>query len=474
MKVFAQNMSLLKEFDQRDPVEIGEQLHRFAAELYPICRSITGDGVRQTLAQINRRIPVQITEVPSGTAAFDWTVPREWNIRDAYIKDPAGKRVVDFQRSNLHVLNYSTPVRATLPLSELRKHLFTLPEHPDWIPYRTAYYKDAWGFCLPHNQMLALADGNYEVCIDSSLQDGHLTYGECYIPGSSADEVLISTHVCHPSLANDNLSGLTVATALAELLSGRDLRYSYRFLFIPGTIGAITWLARNRENVGRIRHGLVLTGIGDPGGFHYKKSRRGNAEVDQAAAHVLRHQDESWEILDFSPYGYDERQYCSPGFNLPVGCLMRSVWGTFPEYHTSADNLDFIRPKHMAASLRICTALVDVLENNRRYRNLSPYCEPQLGKRGLHRSSGGDVIGEEINARLWVLNFSDGDNSLLDITERSGLPFCTIKEAAELLCQGGLLATLPDVSERDTSKEDSDASSEVRGMPRARGIGARR
>jgi aminopeptidase-like protein len=454
--VFAQTMSLLKEFDQRDPVEIGEQLHRFAAELYPTCRSITGDGVRQTLAQINRRIPVQIAEVPSGTVVFDWTVPREWNIRDAYIKDPAGKKIIDFQRSNLHVLNYSLPVRATLPLSELRKHLFTLPEHPDWIPYRTSYYKDAWGFCLSHDQMLALAEGNYEVCIDSTLEDGHLTYGECYVPGRSADEVLISTHVCHPSLANDNLSGLAVATALAEFLAGRDLRYSYRLLFIPGTIGAITWLARNRENVARIRHGLVLTGVGDPGGFHYKKSRRGNAEVDQAAAHVLRHQDESSEILDFSPYGYDERQYCSPGFNLPVGCLMRSVWGTFPEYHTSADNLDFIRAKHMAASLRVCTALVDVLENNRRYRNLCPYCEPQLGKRGLYRSSGGDVIGEEINARLWVLSFSDGDNSLLDIAERSGLPFSTINEAADLLHHGGLLAAFPDVAEGNVPRKDLD------------------
>ncbi len=259
-------------------------------------------------------------------------------------RTPDGKRVVDFQQCNLHVMNYSVPVHATMPLSELKPHLFTIPEHPDWIPYRTSYYKEDWGFCLSHNQMLALEDGEYEVCIDSTLEDGHLTYGECYLAGRSSDEVLISCHACHPSLANDNLSGLTVATFLAQFLSGRDLRYSYRFLFIPGTIGAITWLARNRETAGRIRHGLVLTCIGDAGGFHYKKSRRGNAEIDRAAAHVLRHSGESAEILEFSPYGYDERQYCSPGFNLPVGCLMRSVWGSFPEYHTSADNLDFIRP----------------------------------------------------------------------------------------------------------------------------------
>lgn len=437
-------MSLLKEFETNDPVKIGEELHRFASELYPICRSITGDGIRQTLAQIQKRIPLQVSEVPTGTGVFDWVVPKEWNIRDAYIKDASGIRIVDFQRSNLHVLNYSVPVRTKMPLSELKQHLFTLPDHPDWIPYRTSYYKETWGFCLSYNQMMALPDGDYEVCIDSTLTDGCLTYGEYYVRGRSADEVLFSTHACHPSLANDNLSGLVVATALAEFLVGRDLRYSYRFLFVPGTIGAITWLARNRENVGRIRHGLVLTGIGDAGGFHYKKSRRGDAEIDQAMAHILRHDGNSSQILEFSPYGYDERQYCSPGFNLPVGCLMRSVWGTFPEYHTSADNLDFIQPRQLGASLRLCAALLDVLEGNHRYKSLNPFCEPQLGRRNLYRSSGGETIGTEIDARLWVLNFSDGEHSLLDIAERSGLQFSTICDAAKLLHEGELLAVVPD------------------------------
>lgn len=435
-------MHLLNELDRKDATEIGRELHRFAAELYPICRSITGDGIRRTLAMIQERIPLQISEVPSGTPVFDWTVPQEWNIRDAYIKDSSGKRIVDFQRSNLHVLNYSTPVRASMPLSELKAHLFTLPDHPDWIPYRTSYYQANWGFCLAHNQMLALRDGDYEVCIDSTLENGHLTYGECYLPGHSTDEILISCHACHPSLANDNLSGLTVATALAEFLAQRDLRYSYRFLFIPGTIGAITWLARNQDTVGRIRHGLVLTGIGDAGSFHYKKSRRGSAEIDAAMSHVLRHTSPSSQILDFSPYGYDERQYCSPGFNLPVGCLMRSVWGTFPEYHTSADNLGFIKPQSLAESLRLCTAVLDVLESNRRYRNLNPYCEPQLGKRNLYRSTGGEAIGTEINARLWVLNLCDGEHTLLDIAERSGLPFSAISAAVALLCEAGLLVVV--------------------------------
>jgi aminopeptidase-like protein len=437
-------MRLLNEVEQQDAQELGRGLHRFASDLYPICRSITGDGIRQTLAAVQDRIPLQISEVPTGTSVFDWTVPKEWNIRDAYIKDASGKRVVDFQQNNLHVLNYSVPVQTRMSLTELRAHLFTIPERPDWIPYRTSYYQESWGFCLSHKHSAALEDGEYEVCIDSTLADGHVTYGECYLPGTVSDEVLISCHICHPSLANDNLSGLAVATALAELLSTQELRYSYRFVFIPGTIGAITWLARNRENVGRIRHGLVLTGIGNESGFHYKKSRRGNAEIDLAVAHVLKHQDESNQILEFSPYGYDERQYCSPGFNLPVGCLMRSVWGTYPEYHTSADNLDFIKPEKLVESLRLLEAVVNVLENNRRCRNLHPFCEPQLGKRNLYRSTGGQSIGAEINARLWVLNLSDGEHSLLDIAERSGLAFQTISDAADVLSESGVLDVVPE------------------------------
>ena len=437
-------MSFLTELGDKDRATLGRELHRFAADLYPICRSITGDGIRQTLAMIQERVPLHIFDVPTGTPVFDWTVPKEWNIRDAYIAGTDGKRVVNFRQCNLHVMNYSVPVHATVALDELKKHLFTIPDRPDWIPYRTSYYKEDWGFCLSHNQMLALDEEEYEVCIDSTLEDGSLTYGECYLPGQSTDEVLISCHACHPSLANDNLSGLAVATFLAQLLSGRDLRYSYRFLFIPGTIGAITWLAQNCESVGHIRHGLVLTCVGDAAGFHYKKSRRGDAEIDRAAAHVLGRSGEAAEILEFHPYGYDERQYCSPGFNLPVGCLMRSVWGSFPEYHTSADNLDFIRPLQLAGSLRVCTAIVDVLENNRRYRNLSPYGEPQLGRRNLYCSTGGDTIATDINGRLWVLNFSDGEHSLLDIAERSGISFSLISEAADLLYQNGLLSVVPD------------------------------
>ena len=438
----------VNEIRARSQCKAGEDLYSFAAELFPICRSITGNGVRETLRRIQQRIPVRIVEVPTGTTVFDWTVPKEWNIRDAYIKDSSGKRVVDFQQNNLHVLNYSTPFHATVSREDLSSHLFTLPEHPDWIPYRTSYYKEQWGFCLSQNQLDTLGDGNYEVCIDSTLHEGSLTYGECYLPGESEEEVLISAHVCHPSLANDNLSGIIVSTALAELLSGAKSRYSYRFLFIPGTIGAITWLATHCDVVNRIRHGLVLTGIGNRAGFHYKKSRQGDAAIDRVMSHVLRYCGEASEIVEFSPYGYDERQYCSPGFNLPVGCLMRSVWGTFSEYHTSADNLSFIDSEQLVASLRLCASAIDILENDHRYVNQNPFCEPQLGKRGLYRSTGGQSIGEQINARLWVLNLSDGSHSLLDIAERASIPFPSIHEATTELCKTGLLVEVGNPTSR--------------------------
>ena len=430
---------MLENLLESDFEKIGNQLYRHCKELFPSCRSITGDGIRHTLNEIQNHIPLEIHEVPSGTEVFDWTVPKEWNVRDAYIKDSTGKRVVDFKINNLHLVSYSVPIQKTLSLAELQPHLHSLPDQVNLVPYRTAYYKEDWGFCLSHNQRLALTDSEYEVCIDSTLEDGHLAYGECYFPGSSKDEVLISVHACHPSLANDNLSGLSVATALARFVSQSEHHLSYRFLFVPGTIGAITWLARNREKTSNICHGLVLTCIGDSGGFHYKKSRNGETEIDRAMAHALRHCGEPFEILDFSPYGYDERQYCSPGFNLPVGCLMRSVWGTFPEYHTSADNLSFIHPGQLARSLRLCVAALDVVERNRNYINRLPFCEPQLGKRGLYRSSGGESIDDEIHARLWVLNLSDGDHSLLDIAERSNLPFSIVRRAAGMLETAGLL-----------------------------------
>lgn len=418
----------------------GIAIHGLVKELYPLCRSITGDGFRQTLKRLEEEIPLQVHEVPSGTKVFDWTVPREWNIRDAYVKNSRGERVIDFRTHNLHVVNYSVPVRGKMSLAELRPHLHSLPGQPDLIPYRTSYYEEAWGFCLPHRQLEQMPEDQYEVCIDSTLHEGHLSYGECLLKGASSEEVLISCHTCHPSLCNDNLSGVTVAAFLAKLLAQAALRCSYRFLFIPGTIGSITWLALNGDKVGAIRHGLVLTCIGDRANFTYKKSRRGDAEIDRAVRHILRHSGRDHSVVEFSPYGYDERQYCSPGFNLPVGCLMRSEHGQFPEYHTSADNPDFVHPAALAGSLATILSVFDVLEKNGAYVNLNPQCEPQLGKRGLYGGLGGAHVKQLELAMLWVLNLSDGSSSLLDIAERSGLPFDAVRDAADRLSLHGLLA----------------------------------
>ena len=422
---------------------VGEELYKLVAELYPICRSITGDGVRRTLEIVERELGgLEVSEVPTGTQVLDWTVPREWNVRDAWVADAAGRRVIDFQASNLHLVSYSVPVRATVGLAELREHLFTLPDQPDWVPYRTSYYAERWGFCASQRLVDSLPEGDYEVCVDTTLADGHLTYGEHLVEGQTQDEVLISCHVCHPSLANDNLSGIAVASRLARLLGqGRRPRYSYRFLFIPGTIGSITWLARNQDNLGRVRHGLVLSGVGDPGGFTYKRSRRGDTEIDRAVAHVLGRSGRDHQLVDFSPYGYDERQYCSPGFNLPVGRLGRTPFATYPQYHTSADDLDFVGPAQLQESLEVCQEVVGVLEGNRRYLNLFPKGEPQLGRRGLYGSIGGRSDAEERQmAMLWVLNLSDGDHSLLDVAERAGLPFAQVADVAAVLEEAGLLS----------------------------------
>jgi len=420
----------------------GAAMHALVRELYPICRSITGDGLRATLRRLQALAPLELREVPTGTRVFDWTVPKEWNIRDAWVADASGERVIDFRRHNLHVLNYSVPVRRRMTLAELRPHLFTLPDQPDLIPYRTSYYAEAWGFCLAHRALQALPEGEYEVCVDASLEPGHLTYGELFLPGGTADEILFSCHSCHPSLANDNLAGVAVATWLARRLAGVSRRHGMRFLFIPGAIGSITWLARNPEAAGRIRHGLVLSCLGDPGPSTYKRSRRGDTPVDRAAAHVLRHGG-AHELLDFVPYGYDERQYCSPGFNLAVGCLTRTPNGRYPEYHTSADDVDFVRPDALEDSLAKALAIVEILEHDAAFVNLNPHCEPQLGRRGLYGNTGGLTPPGFEMALLWVLNYSDGSHTLLDIADRAGMPFPLVRRAASALQGAGLLAPAP-------------------------------
>ncbi|HEY7292634.1 MAG TPA: DUF4910 domain-containing protein [Vicinamibacterales bacterium] len=423
-----------------DRTAIGAEIYERIRRMYPICRSITGNGVRDTLALISADIDLKISEVPTGTKVLDWTVPKEWNIRDAYIRNSKGERVVDFRRSNLHVLNYSAPVDRRMSLGELQPHLFSLPKFPDWIPYKTSYYRETWGFCLSHRDLERLTEQEYEVFIDSTLADGHLTFGECVIRGSSQDEVLFSCHVCHPSLCNDNLSGISIATTLARLIAQEKRRYTYRFLFAPGTIGAIVWLALNEQRAQRIKHGLVLACLGDRGGMSYKKSRKGIADIDRAVAIVLRDDADQFEISEFSPYGYDERQYCSPGFDLPVGRLSRTPHGCFPEYHTSADNLEFVDADSLADSLMKCLAVVEVLEGDGRYVNKLPKGEPQLGRRGLYSDMGGYADAREREeALLWVLNMSDGNNSLLDIAERSRLRFTAIRGAATSLAAHDLI-----------------------------------
>ena len=418
----------------------GKVMMALVEELFPICRSITGNGVRQTLAILQQYIPIEVSEVPSGTPVFDWTVPPEWNIRDAYVVGPDDTPVIEFAANNLHVVQYSMPIDAVMPLDELRPHLHSLSDEPDWIPYRTSYYTESWGFCLTHRQLSSLADGLYRVVIDSDLTPGHLTYGELVIPGDTDDTVLFSAHICHPSLANDNLSGIAVATMLARYLQAFRLRHTYRFLFIPGTIGSLTWLARNEGEVQQIVHGLVLSCLGDAGGMTYKQSRRGNALIDRIVAHVLCHDEAPHRIMPFVPYGYDERQYCSPGFDLPVGCLMRTPNGEYPEYHSSADNLSLLRPESLSHSLAMLQRIVAVIEGDALYRSSNPKGEPQLGRRGLYAAMGGQRAASSHQlALLWVLNLADGHHSLLEMAERAGLPFAAIRAAADALIAAELL-----------------------------------
>lgn len=411
--------------------------------LRPYFRSLTGDGVRSTLEVIAQSVPLERHEIPSGTHVCDWFVPDEWNVRSAHVTHADGRRVLDIEDDHLHLVAYSVPVHERMTLTQLRARLHTLPDRPEWIPYRNTFFNRDWGFCLSQRQLDTLDEGPYDVVIDTTLEPGSLTYGEVILPGDSAEEVLISSHVCHPSLVNDNLSGIAVATRLAGLLAQLpSRRYTYRFVFAPATLGALTWLANNGEVLPRLRHGLVLTGLGGPGHLVYQDTRRSGRPIDAAAGHVVSRL--GGEIRDYRPWGYDERQYNSLGFDLPVGRLSRTPHDEYPEYHTSGDDLDFVTGDQLLDSLRALLSIIDVLENDARYRNLQPYGEPQLGRRGLYPTIGGRSADDAIMAMLWTLGLSDGNTSLLDVARQADMDFGDIRSAARSLQSADLLAQVTD------------------------------
>ena len=424
-----------------DGSAVGVEMLDLMRELYPLPRSLTGAGVRATLDSLGRELPIEIIEIPSGKQVFDWTVPREWAVREAWIEGPDGERLADFSHSPLHLLGYSTPIDTTLGLAELRRHVFTHPHDPDLIPYRTSYWEEQWGFCMSSAQLEALSDGEYHVVVDSTLEDGSLTMGEQRVAGSSDREFLLSTYLCHPALANDNLSGIALLWALGRTLAEQNLTYTYRLLWSPGTLGPLCWLDRNLRQLSRIEHGLAISCVGDPGPLRYKRSRRGDATIDRAAIMTLRAK-QGAIVRDWDPSGGDERQFCAPGFDLPLGTISRSPHGTFPEYHSSADNLDIVTAAALADSLQTVLEIIDTIDTNGSYINLSPFGEPQLGRRGLYPS-----VPDGTNTEaplLWTLSLSDENTDLLAVAERSGLPYSSIRDAAEKLEQKGLLKRVHD------------------------------
>lgn len=414
--------------------------------LWPLLRSITGDGVRATHDILAEIVDLTRIEIPSGTTVFDWTVPKEWRVREAYVVTPFSKRILDVETNNLHLLNYSVPFRGSVSRAELDDHLYSDPTNPAAIPYRTSYYSERWGFCIAQVERDALPDGEYQVVVDTELFDGSMTISEAVLPGREGSEVLISTYTCHPSMANNELSGPLVAAGLYRRLAQMaDRRLTYRFVFLPETIGSIAYLTMRGDVLrDRLLAGYVLTCIGDRGPFHYKRSRRSDTAADRAAVHVLQHDpvNRGSGIIDFFPSGSDECQYCSPGFDLPVGSLMRTMYGQYEGYHSSLDNREAISFEAMDASIELCLRVCQTLEWNQTFISTQPFGEPQLGRRGLYPTVGGPVE-EGIHAMLWVLNLSDGRHDLLAIADRSGLPISELYAAATRCATAGLLELQP-------------------------------
>lgn len=426
---------------------VGECMHQAISDLFPICRSLSGDGNRETLQYLQQMLPdIKIHEVPSGTVAFDWTVPEEWNINDAWIKDETGQKIIDFKKSNLHIVSYSEPFEGELILEELKQHLFTLPEQPDLIPYVSSFYERKWGFCLSHNQYEQLSDQRYYVKIDSSLEEGNMTYGELIIEGKTTKEILLSTYVCHPSMANNELSGPIVAAYIAKTILEKEEKplYTYRILFVPETIGAIYYLSKHKDVMKRNTvAGYVLTCIGDPGNFSYLQTRRENQLVDRVTMHVFKHSLSQYKIYSYLDRGSDERQYDFPGIDLPVGSLMRSKYGEFPEYHTSADDLSFVTAEALEKSLNMYNRCLEVFEHNQRYI-VSGFCEPRLSKYNLYQTRGVEKPASSVMRILHILNYCDGENDLLWIAEKLDCPIWELYSDVDILLENKLLKIIKD------------------------------
>jgi aminopeptidase-like protein len=444
--------NLDQQTDVTDEPHVGKAIHDLVRELFPICRSITGDGVRSTLEIIRERIPIKIFEVPSGTQAFDWSVPSEWNIRDAFVENERGEKIIDFKKHNLHVVSYSIPVDRFMALSELDKHLYSLEDQPNATPYVTSYYGENWGFCLPHNQRIALKDGMYHVVIDSDLKPGHLTYAELIIPGETEKEIFLSTYICHPSMANNELSGPAVLTFIAQWIATNYHRYSYRIVFVPETIGSIVYLSNKMASLKKnVIAGFNLSCLGDDKGYSYVSSRYGDTLADKTAANILRFGHSEYKIYSFLDRGSDERQYCSPGIDLPLVTLCRSKYGTYSEYHTSLDNLEFVTPDGLAGGYQFVRKCIEALEHNEHYV-INCLGEPQLGKRGLYPILGTKGSGRQVKKMTNFIAYADGSNDLIDISNIIGVPLDELYPIVKKLLDAGLIGVQKDVSRMVLSK----------------------
>lgn len=420
-------------------MEIGQEIYQLIVRLFPICRSITGNGVRQTLNVIKEYIPIEICEIPSGTRAFDWIIPKEWNIKDAYIVDEKGGKVLDFRENNLHVVGYSIPIDKYVSLPELQQHLYSLEEQPDAIPYVTSYYQERWGFCVSQNKKNELREGTYRVFIDSELKDGHLTYGELIIPGKTRSEVFLSTYVCHPSMANNELSGPAVTTFLAKWIASRQRQYTYRIVFIPETIGSIAYLSRNLEWMKKnVTAGFNITCVGDERAYSFLPSRKGETIADKVALNVLSSKHPNFIKYSFLDRGSDERQYCSPGVDLPVVSVMRSKYGKYPEYHTSLDDLTLVTASGLQGSYEVLKDCLEAIERNRKYR-ITCYGEPQLGKRGLYPTLSTKNSGDSVRTMMNLLTYADGSNDLIDISNVIGVPVWDLYPIVDKFAEAGLI-----------------------------------